>query len=555
MSSPRTLRSPKSAQSKEKQRPLVNLYKVDFPDKPPKKIRLPRDIKELLKISTEVLDLVRPAKQVFDADNNPVTDLSGIEAKADLYISCADPPKDEEDEPVYKSRLPRNYRNAGLIKLPPVKQPKPKPKREDALQHQAIAASPYTVKENLRDSLLALYASLTPEHKAQLNCNTALQKLMLDTKQYIVEDSLLSQFIGPTSVISNDELGKQTTNWMMDKLKGLKPEECRFVINGPSQSGKSTLLSIAASLFYQKLQLSNETANYLIIPINWLLHQIFLDDIQKIYQLMISTTLTALRGEHMELIPIMGFLQQWFLSLVTIPAFPPLPPSVVHFEPFPKDVVIGIGRRIHDTWNNKQKLGEFLFETMNFPVSMAHAFGFKNPVFVFDHFDSCGYVIEPTDRFAESEEPVNISELLCRVIDSCPFFVASQDDSEFSALFKIGEYRQLSTERMISEKGEHEILITNPNITLSMDMCRGCPAYCAMYKNLCDMIKDANERAAVKSQFSRLRSVVDITRNEMVKQELLRVCLLFAAADTENMFDEEKMNKLSSMPELSVKLR
>ena len=52
-----------------------------------------------------------------------------------------------------------------------------------------------------------------------------------------------------------------------------------------------------------------------------------------------------------------------------------------------------------------------------------------------------------------------------------------------------------------------------------------------------------------------LRSVVDITRNEMVKQELLRVCLLFAAADTENMFDEEKMNKLSSMPELSVKLR
>ena len=554
MNSPRTLRSPKG-QTKDNQRPFVNLYKVDFPDKPPKRIRLPKDMKELLQISTEVLDLVRPAKQVFDAQNNPVTDLSTIEAKTDLYISCADPPKNEEDEPIYKSRLPRNYRAQGLLKLPPVKQPKPKPKREDALQHQAIAASPFTVKENLRDSLLSLYSSLTPEHKAQLNCGEALQKLMLDTKQYVVEDSLLSQFIGPTSVINNDELGKMTTNWMMDRLKGLKPEECRFIITGPSQSGKSTLLSIAATLFYQKLQLSNETANYLIIPINWLLHQIFLDDLQKIYQLMVTTTLAAIRGEHMELIPIMGFLQQWFLSIVTIPAFPPLPPSVVHFEPFPKDVVIGIGRRLHDAWNNKSKFETFLFETINFPVAMAHAFGFKNPVFVFDNFDSCNYIIEPTERFTDSQDPVAISKILCDVMNSCPFFVASQDDTEFFSSFSISEFKQLSTERMINIKGEHEIMIANPQITLSMDMCRGCPAYCAMYRRLCDMVRDANERAAVKSQFSRLKSIVDIARNEMVKQELLRVCLLLAAADTENLFDEEKMNKLSSMSEISIKLR
>lgn len=554
MNSPRTLRSPRSAQSKDKQRPFVNLFKVDFPDNPPKKIRLPKDMKELLKISTEVLELVRPAKQVFNSNNELITDISTIEPKSNLYISCAEPVNDE-DEPVYKSRLPKNFNTPTLLKLPAVKQPKPKPKRQDAAQHQAIAASPYTVKENLRDSLLSLYASLTPEHKAQLNCAPALQKLMLDTKQYVVEDSLLSQFIGPTSVISSDELGKQTTQWMMDRLKGLKPEECRFVISGPSQSGKSTLLSIGTSLFYQKLQLSNETSNYLIIPINWLLHQIFLDDIQKIYQLMVTTTLNAIRGEHMEFIPIMGALQQWFLSLVTIPAFPPLPPVAIHFDPFPKDVVISIGRRIHDNWNKKSGLEQFLFETMNFPVVMAHAFGFKNPVFVFDHFESCGYVIEPPDRFTESTNPVNISELLCRIVDGCPFFIASQDDSEFFTIFTINEYKNLSTERMITVEGKHEIMISNPQITLTMDMCRGCPAYCAMFNRLCQMVGEANERAAVKSQFSRLRSVVDITRNEMVKQELLRVCLLLAAADTDDLFDEEKMNMLSSMPELSIKLR
>ena len=193
---------------------------------------------------------------------------------------------------------------------------------------------------------------------------------------------------------------------------------------------------------------------------------------------------------------------------------------------------------------------------MNFPVVMAHAFGFKNPVFVFDHFESCGYVIEPTDRFSDSQDPVNISNLLCRIADNCPFFIASQDDSEFFTIFTINDYKQLSTERMITPNSEsREIMISNPQITLSIDMCRGCPAYCAMFNRLCTMVGEANERAAVKSQFSRLRSVVDITRNEMVKQELLRVCLLLAAADTDDLFDEEKMNMLSSMPELQIKLR
>lgn len=557
MNSPRTIRSPRNAQSKDKQRPFVNLFKIDFPDNPPKRIRLPKDLNELLTISTEVLELVRPAKQVFLDYRNPtesIKDIKDLEANAKLYISCAEPVNDE-DEPVYKSRLPKNYNTPNLLKLPTVTQPQPKPKREDAVQHQAIAASPYTVKENLRDSLLALYSSLTPEHKAQLNCAPALQKLMLDTKQYIVEDSLLSQFIGPTSVISGDDLGKQTTAWMMDRLKGIKAEDCRFVITGPSQSGKSTLLSIATSLFYQKLQLSNETSNYLIIPINWLIHQIFLDDIQKIYQLMVTTTLNALRGEHMELIPLMGSLQQWFLSLLTIPAYPPIPPIVLHFSPFPHDLINAIGKRIHTAWNRKSGLAEFLNETIRFPISIAHAFGFKNPVFVFDHFDSLGYIIDAPPRFSESKDSVNLSNLVSDVIDSCPFFVASQDDSEFYKLFKITDYKPLQTERMIEPESEHEIMISNPQITLSIDMCRGCPAYCAMFNRLCDMVSEANERAAVKSQFSRLRSVVDITRNEMVKQELLRVCLLLAASDTDNLFDEDKINKLSSMSELSIKLR
>ena len=554
MNSPRTIRSPRATPTKDT-RPVVYLYKVEFPDNPAKRIRLPANMKELFKLAGEVLELNRPVKQIYDGDNNPITDFAKIQPKMNLYVSCVAPPPEEDDsQPLYKSRLPRDY-GMQKINLPPVKQPKPKPRREDALQHQAIAASPFTVKENLRDSMLALFAVLTPEHKSLLPCAPALTKLTNDTQQFCVEDSMLSQFIGPSSVISGTPLGQETTQWMMDKLKGRRVEDCRFVVSGPPQSGKSTLLSIAVSLFYQKLQLASEATNYLIVPVNWLLHQIYIDDYQKLYGLIVAACLNAIRATRMQYIPIMNALHQWFLSLVTIPAFAPLPPSVLHFTGFPVDLVIEIGKGIHKAWNNRAGLQAFLTETAEFPAKIANAFGYKNAVLVFDHFDASGFMIEPNEHFPESESAVNLSELLAKACDNGPFFVASQDDGEFFRLFEVDEFAQLSTERLITDKGEKELVVPQSQITVNMDMCRGCPAYCAMFQRVCGLASESMERAAVKSQYTRLKSVVDISRNEMLKQEFIRLCLLLAAADTDNHFDEDRMNDLMSLPDFNVRVR
>jgi hypothetical protein len=293
----------------------------------------------------------------------------------------------------------------------------------------------------------------------------------------------------------------------------------------------------------------------LIVPLNWLLHQIYLDDIQKIYGLIVGATLSALRGSHFELIPLIGSLQQWFLSLVTIPAFAPLPPIVLHFSPFPHEVVIQIGSGIHKAWNNRSGFSDFVERTMAFPVHLARAFGYQSAVPVFDHFDACGFLIDPPKRFPESEQPINLASVLCGVLETSPFFIASQDDTEFFSLFTISDYETLSTERIIPTTAGKELMIASPQFSLTADMCRGCPGYIAMYERLCEMVADATEKVAVKSQFSRLRSVVDIARNEMVKQELIRVCVLLAGADTDSLFDEDKMNELTSLKEISIKVR
>jgi ABC-type lipoprotein export system ATPase subunit len=64
-------------------------------------------------------------------------------------------------------------------------------------------------------------------------------------------------------IIRRTQLGQETTNWVLDQLKDLGAEGCRFVVMGTSHSGKSTLLSLAVSLFFQKLQLSSEIHSYL----------------------------------------------------------------------------------------------------------------------------------------------------------------------------------------------------------------------------------------------------------------------------------------------------
>ncbi|OHS93359.1 hypothetical protein TRFO_40355 [Tritrichomonas foetus] len=552
MISPRSLRNVKGAPKES--RPFVNLFKLDFPDNPPKRIRLPKDIPELLKLATEVLGLKRPAKQIFDSDDNPITDINLIEPKMNLYISCAAPVVDNFDDNVYKSRLPRHNNNT-LKKLPTMKPPTPKARRDDAPQHQAIAASSYTVKENMRNAILSLYASLTPDHKAALPCSDEIEKLMRDTQQFLIEDSLLTQFIGPSTVISNTPLGQKTTQWMLEKFKGLTIDKCQFVITGPSQSGKSTLLSIATSLFYQKLQVSSETDNYLFCPINWLMQQICLEDFQKLFALIITTTVNMIRTTHMELIPIINTLHQWFLSLVSSNALLPLPAPVLHFPGFPCDIVSQIGRKLHECWVQKQ-LKAFLTETMNFPNNMARAFQYKGVVYVFDHFDASGYAIKPVDHFESSdEEPVSLSELICNAISDTPYFVASQSDPDFFQIFSLEDYRHLTTEHLITDQFEKELFVQQAQLVVDYKMCRGCPAYCAQFIRICEMAEAALKDAAVKSQYSRLRSRVDISRNELIQHEFVRFCMLLGAADTDGNFDEERMNSLLSQPEVTVKVR
>lgn len=637
----RTIQSPRKSSPRDT-RPFIYLFKIEFPNDPPKRIRKPESIKELLRIATDILELQRPAKNIYDSyldPTTPITDIDSIEPKTKLYISCAAATQpiskdlaDIDNENIYKNRLPRQSRSSILLmrsKSPSrTKSPgrskspsaKSKEKRKDIGQQCAIAACSVSVKDNFRNAILSLYNSLSEDHKNSMSISPTLSKLTTDTQLATIDKTLANNYMGPITSLYNDQIQIDLQNWVSDQLKCLLPEELKFAIVGPSQSGKSTILSLATRLFFHKLQITNETKNYLLFPVNWLLQQIYLDDITKIYSLFITTTLKILQNIRMELIPIIQPFKQWLLSLISNQIIPSPPPQILHYTNFPHEKVIELAKSIHDKWSNVDGFREFLLEVVNFPNNLAKVFGFKSAIYVYDHFDCAIYEISPDEHFTsdnliKASTPVVLSELLCEAISTTPFFVASQHDDDFFNAFMVEDYKQLSTERIIQNvsfeqpedhrqrqheqnpqtmyvssqnsdessglritfntshkepsvrdnqsvsssqgKQSYEIYVQNPSFVLTIDSCRGCPVYCAMFRRVYQMADEVTQinKNAKKGQTLRLRSKADISRDMLLKHEFLRMCILLATADTDDVFNEDMINEMLEMKDLVIRTR
>jgi hypothetical protein len=326
-------------------------------------------------------------------------------------------------------------------------------------------------------------------------------------------------------------------------------------------------------VFYQKLQLAGESGNYLIVPFNLGFHQLYLRDYEKLYEIFVSTTLDAVRAARLDVIPIIEVLRQWFLSLLTIPTFPPfiLPPSKSADPPW-ASAVISIGRNLHRFWNRKDKtwtqtspsrtelreddnFRRFIAAVVSFPNGLASAFGFKSAIIVCDHVDIAGFGFEPKEPFPVCRREVNLFGLIWDAIRSFPFFISSHSDEALLELFSefgVDDYSRVTTIDVVDGPVSHVLLVSQKEIVLEPGMCRGCPGYCVAFERVCKLAQDATQYAAVKTKYTQLTSVVDVARNDMIRQDFLRLAALLAAIDTDQRFNEEAMNTITDDDQFTV---
>jgi hypothetical protein len=417
-----------------------------------------------------------------------------------------------------------------LKPLPLPKVPKPKEIPPDSAEHRMIGNRFSTVKANIRDSMLCLYCSLTADHKIQLPASDEFDRMLEETQTFLMQHSLVSDFIGPTSSIQNTNLYQETSEWIMEKLEDVPLSDCRFAIVGPHESGKSTMLNIAVTLFFQRLLLSGDLKEYVIVPINWQNHSFVFDNLRDLYSLYVKVTLQGLKITNMKYFVILEDFRHWLLSLITVRGFPLLSAQIRRFQNFPVGPIVRFGREIYESWNSRGGLESFVRNTVRMPTIIAQTLGLSGAVYVFDHFDAAGFLIEDEDHFPESS-PVDFPRVLCDALCTSPFFIASQQDSEFTELFTLDNSITLSTERLIKNLSIGEIAIRDLGITLNFQMCHGCPGYCSRYVRLLDLVEKSQRNRAVKGRASQHKAVVDISRAQAIKHELIKLYLLFREAN------------------------
>jgi hypothetical protein len=367
-----------------------------------------------------------------------------------------------------------------------------------------------------------------------------------------VHRGLLSRFIGPTSILTNTNLGKETLAWVADQMSGLTPAQCRITVTGASQSGKSTILAFAVSLFAEKLQIVEDSGAYLIVPFNWRLDEEATETLSGLYAVFVCVTFLALRLGRASLVPVIDILRDWFLGLLSHRGFPPSPPSLHRFENFPEGPVLAIARDLHDSWYHPGSLEHFMFTLTMLPRLLGDAFGFTSVVYVYDHFDAAKVLLSGGGRFPESR-PVLFTHFLCEAARAGPFFIASESDDEFAQCFEINDAVPLTTHRVIRATEEKDLCVSDPLFCLQYEYCRGCPGYCAMYLELCALALAAEEKSAggIRPKYA---AVVDRTRSAIVTDQFLRLCLLIEGANNESL-DINALDRLSYCHEFDVHVR
>lgn len=549
---------------KKHQKKIVYLNKFDFPDEQSKKIYLPKKISQLLTLATDALDLPRDAQQIFDQNGNPITDIEQIENKSRLLISCTKPLPDPSQEPKYKSRtaLGKSIRPVVIPKQPEARQP-----REDAELQQFLAKSNTSVKENVRNTLVTMYNNLSQSHKAHLECAEALKQLNEESAKFTFDHTSKMQLIGPSTYINDTDIAKSTFEWATNQIKGKKIDDINFAITGPRRSGKTVLLSMFSSIIIEKLIISGEIQNYLPIIINWSRYQPYSGDSHKLFEILCDATFTALKAAKPEFSPILDQIKLWLTKSQSDTVLPAFPPILQAYENLPSAHITVVGQRIAQLYNKtkidpskndsiKNDMESYIQEIVNMPMNLAQVFGFKRVLYVYDHFDTTAFAFaQIVDGKVKPKNSVVLSDVLCNSIRGNPFIVASQDDTEFFKVF-VPNSTVITSERIIRDKGEPAICIDKPNITISYEDCRGCPGFCALFKQVCDDIQSYEDNRVIKLELSKIVSSADLIRKNVIKQGLSKLIeVLTDDTVVDEKFNVEDLDELATIENINVSLK
>jgi hypothetical protein len=313
--------------------------------------------------------------------------------------------------------------------------------------------------------------------------------------------------------------------------RGVSTSHCfQAGIVGPPASGKTTFLGILAEQILVSLVASD----------SWKRTFIFAADVAKLispsgdlaaeYQLLIRHIFALFKAQLPIMMRYFRKIEAGFIEIVdsqTKPGSVFLPRILTqnHSLKSLADDLQAIGQRLIDAWFDPEAFDEWIATLTTLPLTLSRAFGFRDVIFVLDHFDSLSTCLYPSYPFEDSPDAVFLTESWKSAMQTASFLVAAKESTPFFEAFEptdelgtncgsVIEYLTLlGTEP--PEYGDLVILVEfagdREQFRLTSDYCGGIPAYNARW-------------ASVHKQFDAIESL-DHQSDEYAEEH----CLVIAA--------------------------
>jgi hypothetical protein len=527
--------------------------------------------------------LNQQAVKIFKADGTPITTPADVTEQEILYVSSGEafvtaPPKSRKTQRVAsprksdtsptksgtsptKSGISPRKSETSLKKLSstldPSKTTKTKQERfkEEVLCFQRlIALSPRTAEESMKESTASVFASLDAAQRAQL-------PFVLPVHNACQHELLLRHLLRLRLAPRDAVILPSVTKYAEEAFVGLSTSEVKFVVGGPTQSGKTSLLYLLTSVLCRKLQLSDEASSFLFFPINGILSAFDLSEGPRLLRLFMRTAFESAEYSVLRLLPYLESLRKWFF--VSVFGSSIAIPQELANSGFVDSVALqtlthDLKRALQQ--DNESSLTDFVRTVCSFPSNFARAIGLSGTIFIIDGFDACNTVIEPKPgAFARSFSSARVSDFISAELVKSPFVVSMHNPQTFFESFVVPDAMWLGTEGLVEPEGQEFLCVHSPvsgtddkiSIKMKESECGGYPGFVVKFREIVAKAKMSQELE--ESKYSGVITAAAISRQLLLKHEALHLIELLADAEVGGI-NQEVLGRFETVQDLVVRI-
>ncbi|OHT02544.1 hypothetical protein TRFO_30270 [Tritrichomonas foetus] len=392
---------------------------------------------------------------------------------------------------------------------------------------EKLQSSSLTVSDNFCASICTLFSFLSPAQKKLVENYKDIAAFSNAVSSGRLIESLVQQSIGFTKSPQHLDFSEYLKNFAQNAVSTEDIDQWRYVVDGPSHSGKSTILSLIAKEAIQGLASCGQLSNVFIFSINWESATQRLTDVFSLYDYIAAQTIFHLTWQYPRIFTIAQSLFNWLLSIPTSAILPMLPLNIQNLPMFPLTQIEVFGKRIFNALKNTDNPVNLVREIVALPSSLAACFGYSKFLFIYDHLDLCNMDVRVSDT---SNLPVCILDAIIAMLSDNLFFFSTKAPQGITDCLKNIEVEIIQVENSIPENiinDQRMISCYKPNIKLNIEMCQGCPQFLHRYRSIIQHIQDIDQLVDDSQKKRGFTSIVTNTKMKLAKMETIELCTDF----------------------------